>query len=425
MHSIQNWLSETPKYTTFRINKLKGTDLEKLTKFLTEQNEELNAPEIPKFYFLKPDCLILEQWMLEPAIATSGKEVIVDALCAAAVLRGAHVFAPGVLGLLSDCKMNDKVDIYGDLEGKCKRGLKIPYTGRKRFVGVGYLKMLRCDLFDKGVQPSGIAVHTILPESRLPVVNETLFPKGEVLLQNLPSIVTGWVVNALPNENILDMCAAPGNKTTHLAEMSDNKAHIIALDKTEYKVKKIKQNCESHGITCVEAFSFDSTMCYSEDHFGEISKPPFPRNCFDKVLLDAPCSGLGQRPQLVSKMDPKTIDSYKYLQRKLFTTALKVLKTGGKLIYSTCTVTLDENEGMVLWALEKFPCLKLVPAEPLLGGPGLDNVGLSNEQRMMVQRFGPENDSLRPTEDIYKNTIGFFIAIFTKIHDIDNHNIQK
>lgn len=69
----------------------------------------------------------------------------------------------------------------------------------------------------------GIGVHTLLPASRLPVVNETLFPKGAVLLQNLPSIVCGWVVDAQSREYILDMCASPGNKTTHLAELSDDK----------------------------------------------------------------------------------------------------------------------------------------------------------------------------------------------------------
>lgn len=69
---------------------------------------------------------------------------------------------------------------------------------------------------------SGIAVHTLLPASRLPVINESIYPRGQVLLQNLPSIVVGWVVNAKPFEHILDMCAAPGNKTTHLAEMSNN-----------------------------------------------------------------------------------------------------------------------------------------------------------------------------------------------------------
>lgn len=76
---------------------------------------------------------------------------------------------------------------------------------------------------------SGIAIQTLLPASRLPIVNETLCPKGEILLQNLPSIVCGWVVNAKPGELILDMCAAPGNKTTHLAEMSNNEVWVCTI----------------------------------------------------------------------------------------------------------------------------------------------------------------------------------------------------
>lgn len=68
-----------------------------------------------------------------------------------------------------------------------------------------------------------------MPESRLPVVNESLYEKGQLLLQNLPSIVCGWVVDAQPNEYILDMCAAPGNKTTHLAEMSNNQVSIFSV----------------------------------------------------------------------------------------------------------------------------------------------------------------------------------------------------
>lgn len=69
-----------------------------------------------------------------------------------------------------------------------------------------------------------------------------------------------------------------------------------------------------------------------------------------------------------------------YQVKKCFQ-AVEVLKIGGKLVYSTCTVTVEENEGMVQWALEKFPCLQLIPAEPLLGGPGLRESGLSDAQR--------------------------------------------
>ncbi|KAJ0176626.1 hypothetical protein K1T71_007805 [Dendrolimus kikuchii] len=414
--NLKYWLSQPPTFTTFRINMLKKFNSRIIQEFLEDQAKVLKAIMIPKFYNLSPDCLILEQWSSDVELKQTGKIVIVDALCAAAVLRGAHVFAPGVLGLPSNYRLNDVVDIYGDLEGHCKRGLKINYEGKKVYVGMGFLKMHRHDLFDNGIQPNGIAVHTILPASKLPIVNETISAKGDLVLQNLPSVVCGWVLNAQPYEYILDMCAAPGNKTTHMAEMSNNQAFIWALDKTPQKTEKIRKNCETQGVTCVNVFAFDSTKCCSEDSQDINCGPPFPLNSFGKVLLDAPCSGLGQRPQLIDKLNPKTINSYKFLQRKLFTEAVKVLKVGGTLVYSTCTITVDENEGMVVWALEKFRNLKLVPAEPLHGGSGLIDTGLNNEQRAMVQRFGPDNDPLRPTELLYNNSIGFFIAKFIKLN---------
>ncbi|XP_026734797.1 putative methyltransferase NSUN6 isoform X1 [Trichoplusia ni] len=414
-NELKLWLSQPPKYTTFRINALKTFDKSILEEFLKSQSKELGASQIPRYYFVRPDCLVLEQWSDEVTVEKTGMDVIVDAACAAAVLRGAHVFAPGVLGLPVNCTLEERVDIYGDLEGHCKRGLKIQYEGRKQYVGTGYLKMLRPQLYDKGVQPSGIAIHTVLPASKLPVVNETLFPKGEVLLQNLPSIVCGWVMDAKPNEIILDMCAAPGNKTTHLAEMSKDQAIIIAVDKTPQRTAKIKENCDLQGISCVTSYAYDSTKCCSEESTGINNGPPFPPNSFDKVLLDAPCSGLGQRPQLMNKMTPKMVGSFKCIQRKLIAEAVKVLKVGGKLVYSTCTITESENEGMVAWALDKFPSLKLIPAEPLLGGPGLPNRGLNDEQRSLVQRFGPEIDDLRPVDTLYKESIGFFIAAFIKL----------
>ncbi|KAL0883162.1 hypothetical protein ABMA27_016608 [Loxostege sticticalis] len=416
MQNLQEWLSQPPRYTTFRVNKLKKFDCDSLNGFLKTKSKELNTSALPNFYFIKSDCLVLEQWPEEVEVKKGNKEVIVDALCAAAVLRGAHVFAPGVMGMPMNCQLGEKVDIYGDMEGQCKRGLKITFEGKKLFVGTGVLRMLRQDLFDNGVQPSGIAIETLLPVSRLPVVNETICPPGVLLLQNLPSIVCGWVLNALPNENILDMCAAPGNKTTHLGEMSNNQANIIALDKTPQKSEKIKENCIKQGVSCVNAYAFDSTKCCSLDSNNVDNGPPFPPNSFDKVLLDAPCSGLGQRPQLNNKMTPKMLESYKFVQRKLMKAAVEVLKIGGKLVYSTCTVTVEENEGMVQWALEKFPCLQLIPAEPLLGGPGLRESGLSDAQRVMVQRFSPEVDPLRLVEPIYRDSIGFFIATFTKTH---------
>ncbi|XP_073956961.1 tRNA (cytosine(72)-C(5))-methyltransferase NSUN6 isoform X3 [Choristoneura fumiferana] len=208
---ITAWLAQPPKYTTFRINRMKIFDIEVFKQFLEKQREDLHILEAPTFYCLTADCLVVEQWPVDVKPENNNSEVIVDAMCGAAVLRGAHVFAPGVMGLPAGCSINDKVNIYGDLEGKCKKGLKVVYTGKKQFVGTGYLRMMRHELFNAGSPPSGLAVEVILPASRLPVVNESIYPKGTLLLQNLPSLVCGQVVNARPGELILDMCAAPGN----------------------------------------------------------------------------------------------------------------------------------------------------------------------------------------------------------------------
>lgn len=95
-------------------------------------------------------------------------------------------------------------------------------------------------------------------------------------------------------------------------------AIIVAIDKTTKKIEKIKENCETQGVTCVKAYAYDSTKCCLEDSADIDHGPPFPPNSFDKVLLDAPCSGLGQRPQLMNKMTPSMINSFKFVQRKLF-----------------------------------------------------------------------------------------------------------
>lgn len=128
----------------------------------------------------------------------------------------------------------------------------------------------------------------------------------------------------------------------------------------------------------------------------------------------------------------KEVTSYQPLQRKLFTVAVKLLKPGGVLVYSTCTITLAENEEQVAWALTAFPCLQLQPQEPQIGGEGMMGAGLSSEQLKQLQRFDPfvvplqdmDIDSLREArvEDMIwlanKDCIGFFIAKFVKCKSI-------
>lgn len=105
--------------------------------------------------------------------------------------------------------------------------------------------------------------------------------------------------------------------------------------------------------------------------------PPFSQETFDKILLDAPCSGFGNRPILSTKMTKKTRDSFPKIQKKLLDVAVQLLKIDGILVYSTCTVFEAENEMNVAWLLKKYNGkIQLETASPLFGGPGLPNAGI-------------------------------------------------
>lgn len=204
------------------------------------------------------------------------------------------------------------------------------------------------------------------------------------MLQNLPSCICAHVLNPNPGERILDMCAAPGNKTSHLAELMKDVGLIIAIDKTPNKLKVLEEKIQNYQFTSVKCFAYDSTKLLSLDDNNGKLEPPFPSQFFDKILLDAPCSALGNRPILRNDMSPKMLNSYPVVQKKLFKTAFELLKSNGILVYSTCTVTSAENEEIVHWALNKFDGIELISADPLLGGPGWPNVGLNDEQRYFV-----------------------------------------
>lgn len=208
------------------------------------------------------------------------------------------------------------------------------------------------------------------------------------------------------------MCASPGNKTTHIAQLMNDIGRIIALDKSRHRVSILKKNIELFQFKCVECFVFDATKAVSEA-FNNNWSPPFSEESFDRILLDAPCSGFGNRPILSTNMTIKSLASYPKLQRKLLECAIKLLKVGGILVYSTCTVLPEENEENVAWMLKKYDGkIELECASPLFGGPGLRNTGLNKEQLTKVQRFGPCNG-----ENTMQNVIdstGFFICKFKK-----------
>ncbi|XP_032329542.1 tRNA (cytosine(72)-C(5))-methyltransferase NSUN6 isoform X3 [Camelus ferus] len=273
----------------------------------------------------------------------------------------------------------------------------------------------------------GIGVRMTEPVYLSPSFDNVL--PSYLFLQNLPSAVVAHVLNPQPGERILDLCAAPGGKTTHIAALMQDQGEVIALDKISNKVEKIKQNALLLGLNSIRAFCFDGTKALKLDVVKDTEgEPPFLPESFDRILLDAPCSGMGQRPNMACTWTLKEVTSYLPLQRKLFTVAVQLLKPGGVLVYSTCTITLAENEEQVAWALRTFPCLQLQHQEPHVGGEGMMGAGLSLEQLKQLQRFDPsvvrsqntDMDSLRDAriEDMVwlanKDCIGFFIAKFIK-----------
>ncbi|XP_023148079.2 tRNA (cytosine(72)-C(5))-methyltransferase NSUN6 isoform X2 [Amphiprion ocellaris] len=415
-------LSHPPSYTCVRIS----THLAPLEEIRHKLGEELkkqmcssSAQDVSIQILPHPritDVLLLP--VDGPrAVEQLSSEVVVGAQCGSAVLRGAHVFAPGILASSKYMKAGDVVSVFSDLEGRCTRGMT-SFQGKKVFVGNGVAEMDRSSIFCTDEPARGVGVRMVEPLYRSPSFDGVL--PSLAFLQNLPSVVVGHVLGPRPGERILDMCAAPGGKTCHIAALMKDQGEVVALDRIRNKIDRIRQNAQMLHLHSVKAYCFNSTQAVSGDSAQENEGPPFPPESFDRVLLDAPCSGLGQRPNMGSTWSLKEICSYPPLQRKLFHAAMRLLKKGGVLVYSTCTVTLAENEEQVAWALETFPCLTLQPQEPHIGAEGMPGAGLSPEQLRLLQRFSPELswDQAETTTPLQcradGDTIGFFIAKFLK-----------
>ncbi|XP_061853366.1 tRNA (cytosine(72)-C(5))-methyltransferase NSUN6 isoform X1 [Colius striatus] len=426
--SLLSHLSHPPGFTTVRVNTHLAS-VEHVKKLLFEEiQKQFKGLYVPIFEHPKlQDILLIPVIGPRQDLKSHASEVIVGAQCGYAVLRGAHVYVPGILSTSRFLKAGDVVSVYSDIEGKCKRGAK-EFEGVKVFLGNGISELSRSEIFSSSGPLNGMGIRMTEPVYLSPSFDNVL--PSHLFLQNLPSVVVSHILNPQPGERILDMCAAPGGKATHLATLMHDQGEVIAMDKTANKVKKIKQNAELLQLNCIKAFCYDGTKALAVEKRDEQEGPPFLPESFHRILLDAPCSGMGQRPNMVYSLSLKEVTSYQPLQRKLFTVAVNLLKPGGVLVYSTCTITLSENEEQVAWALRTFPCLQLQPQEPHIGGEGMRGAGLSLAQLKLLQRFDPsavtlqgmDINSLQDSKEddlislANKDCIGFFIAKFMKLN---------
>ncbi|XP_040208421.1 LOW QUALITY PROTEIN: tRNA (cytosine(72)-C(5))-methyltransferase NSUN6 [Rana temporaria] len=423
---LQRCLSHPPSFTTVRVNTL-VTSVEAAKQQLSDEiKKQFLGDVIPIHQHPRlNDLLLIPVTGPRRAQKQHSVQVIVGAQCGNAVLRGAHVYAAGILSASKWMKTGDEVSVFSDIEGKCRRGA-VEFDGAKVFLGNGIAELSRSDIFCTNSPIKGKGIRMTEPVYSSPSFDNML--PGYIFLQNLPSAVVSHVLSPQPGERVLDMCAAPEGKTTHIASLMNDEGEVIAVDKIANKVEKIKHNASLLQLKCIQAYCFNSTKAVLREPKGLEPGlgPPFCPESFDRILLDAPCSGMGLRPSMACPLSLKELASYQPLQRKLLSTAVELLKPGGTLVYSTCTITLAENEEQVAWALKTFPGLQLEVQEPHIGGEGMPGAGLSSDRLKLLQRFDPsvteildvDANKLKSDEDLVavanSDTIGFFIAKFLK-----------
>ena len=174
-----------------------------------------------------------------------------------------------------------------------------------------------------------------------------IYEKGYVYFQSLSSMIPPLVLKPEEGERALDMTAAPGSKTTQMACLMNNKGYILANELDKIRCERLKYNVQMQGASIIEVVNGRGEKL--GDNYEEQ---------FDKVLLDAPCSGEGRfiatSPMTYRNWSKKGVADLVKIQKKLFASGYKALKPGGIMVYSTCTINRDENEFVIDWALQNF-----------------------------------------------------------------------
>jgi 16S rRNA (cytosine967-C5)-methyltransferase len=173
------------------------------------------------------------------------------------------------------------------------------------------------------------------------------FREGLFAVQDESSQMAGILLDPQSGERVLDTCAAPGGKATHLAQLMGNRGELLAMDNSGSKLPLIQEAAQRLGITIIRTRAADL-----------LQSAAFPADAFDRVLLDAPCSGLGvirRNPEAKWRLTPEDITRLAAVQKVMLKNAIRMLRPGGVLLYSTCSTTLEENEAVVGDFLSRHP----------------------------------------------------------------------
>jgi 16S rRNA (cytosine967-C5)-methyltransferase len=224
------------------------------------------------------------------------------------------------------------------------------------------------------------------------LANSAAFKMGLVTIQDESSMTVAHALGVAETERILDACAAPGGKSTHIAEKMNGTGIVISLDLHEHKVKLIRDNAQRLGLKNIQSEALDSRKV--QEHFA--------KNSFDRILLDAPCSGLGvmrRKPDLKYTKSETDLLKLQEIQFTLLESVAPLLKKGGILVYSTCTIDQEENQHVIKAFLEKYPEFEY-------------DLTLKNRMPERIRAF-IEGGELQILPQ-YLNSDGFYIACLRK-----------
>ena len=176
-----------------------------------------------------------------------------------------------------------------------------------------------------------------------------IYNNGEIYLQSVSSMIPAIIIDPKERENILDMTAAPGGKTSQMAAIANNKVFLTACEKNKIRLERLQYNMQKQGVKNINIMQEDSRKL--SNYFS-----------FDKILLDAPCSGSGTENIFNSNFTEELIKRSCKTQEELLTKALSILKHGGEMVYSTCSILKEENEEILNKVLKKFKA-QIVPIQ--------------------------------------------------------------
>ncbi|PAA61439.1 hypothetical protein BOX15_Mlig027930g1, partial [Macrostomum lignano] len=264
-------------------------------------------------------------------------------------------------------------------------------TRRKDLAQALISRGVNLDPFDKWSK-----VGLVVYDSQVPLGATPEYLAGHYMLQGAASMLPVLALDPKPQEKVLDLCAAPGGKTTYIAELMRNTGLVMANEANKERAKAVVGNAHRHGLNNI-------VVCVGDGR-------EFPRTMhnFDRVLVDAPCTGTGviaKDPAVKANKEEKDVLKCSHLQKQLLLAGVDAAKAGGVIVYCTCSVLVEENEAVVDYALRKRQ-LKLVETGLVIGEPAF--------RAFRDKKFYPSMTAARRITPHQHNMDGFFVAKLVK-----------